>query len=131
MFGHGFDPVTEHRAGIGVDGAFDDAFVVVNEETRGNEDLGKLLFHLIELDGAGDGVGSAAPQLTLVVKWRALCSEIDLGRQGAKEGGWRGVKIIALIGDIGDPAVAFDFSGPSSPRRVFDRTGGWGSAAGR
>ena len=67
MFGHGFDPVTEHGAGIGVDGAFDDAFVVVDEETRGNEDLRELLFHLIELDGAGDGVGGAASQLTLVV----------------------------------------------------------------
>ena len=130
MFGHGLDPVTEHGAGIDVDRAFDDALVVVDEETRGNEDLRELLFHLVELDGAGDGVGGAASQLALVVNGRAFCSQVDLGRQGAKEGGWRGVKEIALIGDIGDPAVAFDFSGPSSPRRVFDRTGGWGSAAG-
>ena len=124
LFGYSFDPVAEHGAGVGVDGPFDDALVVIDEETRRNEDLREALFHLVELNRAADGVGGATTELALIVNRRAFCSEVDLGRQGAKEGGWRGVKEIALIGDIGNPAVAFDFSGPS-------RTGGWGSAAGR
>jgi hypothetical protein len=137
LFGYGLDPVTEHGAGIGVNRAFDDAFVVVNEETRGDKDLGKLLFHLVELDSAGDGVGGARSELALVVNGRAFCAEIDLGRKGAQECWGRGVKVIALIGDIGDPAVAFDFTdtGPSrtggsdAGRAGPSRTGGWGRAA--
>src|SRR5205823_147302 len=123
LFGHGLDPVAEHGAGVGLDGAFDDALVVVDEETRGNEDLRKPLSHLIELDGAADGVAGATSQLALIVNGRALFAQIDPGRQGAQESGWGGVKEIALVRDVGDPAVAFDFSGPS-------RTGGWGRTAG-
>jgi hypothetical protein len=85
--------------------------------------LRELLFHLVELDGAGDGVGGATAELALIVNGRAFFSQVDLGRQGAKEGGWRGVKKIALIGDIGDPPVALDFSGPSRTGGL-SRTGG-------
>src|SRR5438309_8828353 len=84
LFGHGLDPVAEHGAGVGVDGAFDDALVVVNEETRWDEDLRELLFHLVELDGAADGVAGATSQLSLIVNRRALFAQIDTGRQGAK-----------------------------------------------
>src|SRR5439155_23638177 len=122
-FGDGLDPVAEHGAGFGVDSAFDDALVVVNEETRWDEDLRELLFHLVELDGAADGVAGATSQLALIVNRRALFAQIDPGRQGAQESGWGGVKEIALVRDVGDPAVAFDFSGPSW-------TGGWGRTAG-
>src|SRR2546429_4750786 len=59
FFGHGLDPVAEHGAGVG---AFDDALVVIDEETRGNEDLRELLFHLVELDGAPNGIGGATSQ---------------------------------------------------------------------
>src|SRR5947207_2324396 len=113
LFGHGLDPVAEHGTGVGIDGAFDDALVIVDEETRGNEDLRELLFHLVELDGAADGIAGAASQLALIVNRRALFAQIDPGRQGAKESGWGGVKIIALVRDVGDPAGAFDFSVPS------------------
>src|SRR5205823_13068927 len=123
LFGHSLDPVAEHGAGVGVDGAFDDALVVVNEETRRDEDLRKLLFHLVELDGAADCIAGATSQLTLVVNGRALFAQMDPGRQGAQESGRGSVKEIALVRDVGDPAVAFDFSGPS-------RTGGWGRTAG-
>src|SRR5436190_22770015 len=123
FFGHGLDPVAEHSAGVGVDGAFDDALVVVNEETRRDEDLRQRLFHLVELDGAADCIAGATSQLTLVVNGRALFAQMDPGRQGAQESGRGSVKEIALVRDVGDPAVAFDFSGPS-------RTGGWGRTAG-
>src|SRR5881394_3506252 len=80
LFGHGLDSVAEHGAGVGVDGAFDDALVVIDEETRWDEDLRKLLFHLVELDGATDCIAGATSQLTLVVNGRALFAQIDPGR---------------------------------------------------
>src|SRR5438477_9204511 len=80
LFGDGLDPVAEHGAGVGVDSAFDDALVVVNEETRWDEDLRELLFHLVELDGAADGVAGATSQLALIVNRRALFAQIDPGR---------------------------------------------------
>src|SRR6266550_7617281 len=110
LFGHGLYPVAEHGAGVGVDGAFDDALVVIDEETRGNEDLRELLFDLIELDGAPNGIGGATSQLALIVNGRALFAQIDPGRKGAEKGRGRGVKIIALVRNVRDPAVAFDFS---------------------
>src|SRR5260370_36323952 len=36
LFCHGLYPVAEHGAGVGVDGAFDGALAVIDEETRGN-----------------------------------------------------------------------------------------------
>src|SRR5438067_13677584 len=120
LFGHGLDPVAEHGACLGVVGAVDDALVVVNEQTRWDEDLRELLFHLVELDGAADGVAGATSQLALIVNRRALFAQIDPGRQGAQESGWGGVKEIALVRDVGDPAVAFDFSGTAGD----DRTAG-------
>src|SRR2546421_12405539 len=77
LFGHGLDPVAEHGAGVGVDGAFDDALVVVNEKTRWDEDLRKALFHLVELDRAADGIAGATSQQALIVNRRALFSQID------------------------------------------------------
>jgi hypothetical protein len=80
LFGHGLDPVAEHGAGVGVDGAFDDALVVIDEEPGWNEDLREALFHLVELDGAADGVAGATSQLALIVNARALFAQIDPGR---------------------------------------------------
>src|SRR5437762_7230696 len=80
LFGHGLDPVAEHGAGVGIDGAFDDALVVVDKETRRDEDLRQLLFHLVELDGATDGIARATSQLALIVNRRALRTQIDPGR---------------------------------------------------
>ena len=80
LFGNGLDPVAEHGAGVGIDGAFDDALVVVNEETRRDEDLRELLLHLVELDGAADGIAGATSQLALIVNRRALFAQIDPGR---------------------------------------------------
>src|SRR5207245_10012765 len=77
LFGYGLDPVAEHGAGVGIDGAFDDALVVVDEETRGDEDLREALFHLVELDGAAHGIGGATSQRTLVIDRGALWPEID------------------------------------------------------
>jgi hypothetical protein len=74
--------------------------------------LRELLFHLVELDGAADGIGGATSELALIVDGRALFAQINPGRQGAQKGRLRGVKIIALVGDVGDPAVALDFSDP-------------------
>ena len=104
LFGYGFYPVAEHGAGVGGDAAFEDAFVVVDEEARGDEDLREALFHLVELDGAADGVSGATAELALVVNGRAFAAEIDARRKGAEEGGRRGVEEIALVGAIGDPA---------------------------
>src|SRR6266699_7289875 len=72
FFGHGLDPVAEHGAGVGVDGAFDDALVVIDEETRRDEDLRQLLFHLVELDRAPDSIAGATAQLALIVNGWAL-----------------------------------------------------------
>jgi hypothetical protein len=131
LFSHSLNPVAEHGAGIGIHRAFDDALVVVDEETRRQKNLREFLFHLIELDGAGDGVGSATAELALVVNGRALFAQIDLRWKGAKEGGRRGVKEIALIGNIGDPAVALDFSDPSRTGGSDARRAGRGRAARR
>ena len=78
FFGHGLDPVAEHGAGVGVDGAFDDALVVIDEESRRDEDVRERLLHLIELDGAADGVGRAASELALIVDRRTERAEVDL-----------------------------------------------------
>ena len=59
---------------------FDDALVVIDEETRWDEDLRELLFHLVELDGAANGIGGATSQLALIVNGRALFAQIDPGR---------------------------------------------------
>src|SRR5438477_2104296 len=80
LFGHGLDPGAEHSAGVGIDSALDDALVVIGEETRWNEDLREPLFHLVELDGAADGIGGATSQLALIVNGRAFRAEIDPGR---------------------------------------------------
>src|SRR5690349_7321048 len=80
LFCYGLDPVAEHGAGVGIDGAFDDALVVVDKETRWNEDLREPLFHLVELDGAADGIGGATSQLALIVNGRAFRAQIDPGR---------------------------------------------------
>src|SRR6266550_6435812 len=80
LFGDGLDPVAEHGAGVGVDGAFDDALVVIDEETRWDEDLRELLFYLVELDGAANGIARATSQLALIVNRRAMRAQIDPGR---------------------------------------------------
>src|SRR5205807_1126757 len=80
LFDDSFYPVAEHGARVGVGGPFDDALVVVDEETRGNKDLREPLFHLVELDGAADGITGATAQLALIVNGRALRTQIDPGR---------------------------------------------------
>src|SRR6267378_4551705 len=79
-----FNPVPDGRAAVGTGRMFQDAFVVVNEQTRRDKNLRQALLHLIEFDRAADGVGSAAAKLTLIINRRTLPTQIDWRRSGAE-----------------------------------------------
>ena len=58
----------------------DDAFVVIDEKPGGGEGR-LLLLDLVELNGAGDGVGGTASELALIVHWRTSRPQVDALRQ--------------------------------------------------
>jgi hypothetical protein len=58
---------------------------------------------------AGDGVGGATAELALVVNGRALRAQIDLGRKCGGDFHRRSVSKVAMIGQIANPTVTFDF----------------------
>jgi len=116
-----FNSIPDRRTAVGAGGTFKDAFVVVDEEARRDKDLGQALFHLVELDRTSDGVGGAAPKLSLVTNWRTLPAQIDSRRQSTEHCYRRGEKEIAVIGQIRDPAKTFSRSFASPGRRCFAR----------
>jgi len=65
------------------------------------------LLQLVELDRTSDGVGGAAAKLSLVINWRTLAAQIDSRRQSTEHCHRCGVKEIAMIGQIRDPAKTF------------------------
>src|ERR1035437_2774115 len=65
------DPVPDLSAAVGRDAAFDDTFVVVNEEP-GRRELRQALFLLVEFNRAGDRICRATAQLSLIVYRRAV-----------------------------------------------------------
>src|ERR1019366_2388527 len=87
-----------------VDRALDHALVVVDEQARGHEDVGERLLDLIELQGAADRVGRAAPELPLIVDGRARGAQVDARRQRS-DSDRRRVLTVAGIGKIRNPAV--------------------------
>jgi hypothetical protein len=116
-----FNSIPDHRTAVGAGGTFKDAFVVVDEEARRDKDLGQALFHLVELDRTSDGVGGAAAKLSLVINWRTLPAQIDSRRQSTEHCHRRGVKEIAVIRQIRDPAKTFSRSFASPGSRCFAR----------
>src|SRR5437667_8090621 len=97
LLGDALDAVTDHRARVLVDGAFHDPLVVVDEEARGREHSARFLLDLVELQGAGDRVGGAAAQGTLVVDRRTAAAQVDLGWEWPEPRQRRRVELVALI----------------------------------
>ena len=90
-------------------GAFHHAFVVVDEEPRGDEVGLKLLLQAIELDRAGDRIAGATAELALIVdNFRTLRPQIDFRRELRQIGRRRGIEMVAMIGSVGKPPVPFD-----------------------
>jgi hypothetical protein len=84
---------------------FDGAFVVINEQARRRENLREPLLHPVKLNGSGNGVGGATAELALVINRRALRAKVNFGRQYTGQFHRCGVKMVALIRQIGQPAV--------------------------
>ena len=59
-FRYRFDAISNLRATVRLDRAFDHPFIIVNEKSRRPQDLGMLLFHLFKLNSRGDGIRRAA-----------------------------------------------------------------------
>ena len=64
-----------------------------------------MLFHLVELNSPADGVRGAAAQVALIVNGRAKLPKIDIARESAQDLVRRSVDKIAVIGQIGRPAI--------------------------
>ena len=60
---------------------------------------------LVELQGAGDRVGGAAAQGTLVVDRRTAAAQVDLGWEWPEPRQRRRVELVALIREIRHPSV--------------------------
>src|SRR5439155_26661697 len=101
---HALDPIADHRAGIRVHTAFHRALIVVDEQTRRHEVRRLTFLHAVELDRRADGVSRAGTDATLVVDGRAMLAQIDLGRQLQQDRRRRGVKMIAPVGQVRNPA---------------------------
>ncbi len=104
LLGHGFDPVADLGAGVRGDGVFGGSFVVVDEEAGGNE-VGEALFEAVEFDGGANGIGGAGAEVALVVNGGALGAEVDLGGQGSQVFDACGEEMIAVVGEVWEPAV--------------------------
>src|SRR6476619_7871106 len=70
----GFDPVADLGAAILTPGAFNNPLIIIYKESRRYELLATFLA-LVKLDGSRDAMGGTAPQLALVVDWRAFGSQ--------------------------------------------------------
>src|SRR5579859_1064941 len=106
LFSDALDAVADAGARVGARGALYRPLVVVDEEARGGEAGRQLLFELVELKGAGDGVGRATAELPLVVDGRTLGAQVGAARQRDQDGRWRGVEIVAVVWLVGNPTVA-------------------------
>jgi len=111
-----FDAVADLRAVIVINGAFDRARIIINEETRRPKDLRPRLLHLVKLNGSGNRICRTAVELALIVNWRATPSEIDSRRRRAQVLAVRDVVEIAMIGKVPDPSV--EKVGPSGNVRA-------------
>src|SRR4029078_8573735 len=111
--GDALHPVTDHRAGVGVDRALHGSLVVVDEQARGHEVFMALL-DLSELEGCPDRVGRTAPELALVVDLRHLRPEVGLGRKRGQDRLRRRVHEVAGVGDVRRPPEPLDLPGPKT-----------------
>jgi hypothetical protein len=101
------DPVANLRAIVEWHRVFDIAFVPINEEPGGHE-IGRMpLLSARKLQRAGDGVGRAGADAPLIVDHRQEFgfAEIDLGRKRGGHGRRSAIDEVAVIGQVGNPAV--------------------------
>ena len=87
--------------------------------------LATRLRQLVEEMGVGQGIGSATPQLALVQHGRALGSQVHRpGKPGGQRAGNR-EQMVALVGEIGHPAVAAGYGFDGICLRGFHVRGSW------
>mmetsp|Transcript_29724 Transcript_29724/g.64302 ORF Transcript_29724/g.64302 Transcript_29724/m.64302 type:complete len:303 (+) Transcript_29724:168-1076(+) len=104
------DAITNVGAGVLVGSPLHRPLVVVDEQTAGNEILFALL-HLGEVEGAADGIGSAAAEATLVVDRKVLRrAQIHLGRQVLQLVLREGQVLVTVIRQVTLPAHTPDSS---------------------
>src|SRR5262249_27016332 len=93
------------------------------EEPRRHEvGLGALL-PAVELDRRRDGIGRAAPKLSLVIDRGALRPKVDACRECRQVHDGSGVQVIAIIGKIGDPSIALNLVAHGSSKVLLDKRG--------
>jgi hypothetical protein len=104
------DAIANHRARVLLHRTLDDALIVIDEESARDEGRGLFLLHLVELDRADDGVGRAAPKLTLVVDRRALRAKVHRRRERGQCLPRRRVGEVPMVRQVRHPPVAGDVS---------------------
>jgi hypothetical protein len=105
LFADAFDTIANLRAAVGINRVFDGAFVVIDEQARRRENLRELLFHPVELNGGGDGIGGATAELALVVNQRALRAQVHFGRRRGGQLNGRAIELVAMVRQIRKPAI--------------------------
>src|SRR2546430_3543600 len=106
--GHRLDAIADLRPRVAVDSPFQRALVVVDEESRRHDGVGRAFLALEKLKRAGDGIGRARAQLALVVAGWKSGPQVRLRRQRLGQAWRRLVAEVALVGNVSDPAEALD-----------------------
>ena len=65
-----------------------------------------FLFQPVKFNRPGDGIGGATAELALVINRRALGTQIRAGGQNRRPFDRRGIKMVAVVRQIRQPAVA-------------------------
>jgi hypothetical protein len=104
LLGERFDSVTQETAAIVVRGAFDRAFVVVNKEPA-KIDIRTAVLELEKLERADKRMRGARAELALILNRRTFFPQIHFRRQFHDSRLDCGVGEIAMIRQIGQPAV--------------------------
>ena len=103
-----FDAIPQLGTGIGLNGIFDDALVVIDEEpAQGHERIAILDFEKFKC--ADQSVGSTRAELLLIFNWRTLRPQINRSRQLRGGPVNHREQIVPLVGQIGNPAIMLYF----------------------
>src|SRR5256884_6223321 len=124
--GHRLDAIADLRPRVAVDRPFQRALVVVDEESRRHDGMGRAFLALANLKRAGDGIGRARAQLALVVAGWKSGPQVRLRRQRLGQEWRRLVAESPLGGNVSGPGEALE-----APRgvRVTATASGGGRAA--
>lgn len=114
LFVEGFDPVADHRPGVGLHRVFDDSLIVVDEEPAHVNEFHFVLLHQ-KLQSAGQCIGGATPKIRLVLNRRAAGTQVHLCREFDRNLPDRAINVVPLVRDVGEPTVD----------NVADCRGGW------